>query len=52
MEDKKILQEILPEALEINQLLQDVPPHTRKGAVELIKILTKNVHGYAENEDV
>lgn len=52
MEDNKILQEILPEALEINQLLQDVPLHTRKCAVELIKILTKNVHGYAGNDDV
>lgn len=52
MEDKKTFQEILPEALEINQLLQDVPLHTRKCAVELIKILTKNVHGYVGNDDM
>lgn len=52
MEDKKTFQDILPEALEINQLLQDVPMHTRKCAVELIKILTKNVHGCVVNDDV
>ena len=51
MEDNKILQEILPEALEINQLLQDVPPHTRICAVEMIKILTKYVHGYSDKDD-
>lgn len=51
MEEKKVLQEILPEALEINQLLQDVPPHTRKAAIELIKILTDGMHGYADKTE-
>lgn len=51
MEDKKILQEILPEALEINQLLQDVPQQTRNGAVDLIKILVRNVHRCADKTE-
>ena len=51
MEEKKILQEILPEALEINQMLQDFPQSARNGAVELIKILARNVHGHSDDED-
>ncbi|MGN0714176.1 MAG: hypothetical protein ACI4LN_00035 [Anaerovoracaceae bacterium] len=51
MKDKKISQEILPEAMEINQLLQDVPQHTRKAAIELIKILTDGMHGYADKTE-